>query len=196
VAKCADMINVKVIRDSYDETTIEKIHELLIEELKIKKNNLKIARTPEGKLYIQDGLSNIEISVSHSDGNFVLGMNEQNVKIGLDIERIRNREINSRVVERFFSVDEQKAILSSENPSEELLRFWSRKESLVKCLGTGMILPFASINTLGELVLFEGKKYRIKSQKKKFNEMYYWLSVALQSEAIFGVEFCERGENE
>ena len=120
----------------------------------------KILYTPEGKPYTD---SEKYFNISHSGDYVVLAESES--PVGVDIERVTDIGID----------DELKNIALTEKEKlwvkDSLLRFyvvWTRKESLIKCEGTGFVLDPNQIETLNdekfdEPVNYEGEIYRIDS---------------------------------
>lgn len=90
------------------------------------------------------GFENIPLhfSLSHSEKYSACLVSDMHV--GLDIEH--EPEIRPRVVERFFTVDEQERILRSEDKGREFARIWTAKESVLKFLGTGLRKGLASVH--------------------------------------------------
>lgn len=90
-----------------------------------------IRKTPNGKPYI-DNLD-IEISVSHSDEYIVLAIDKD--PIGVDIERIRNRDYIS-MAERFYTNEE--ALLVKDKGIQSFYELWTMKEAYCKLMGINL----------------------------------------------------------
>lgn len=79
----------------------------------------------------------LHYNVSHTKGAIIAIVALENV--GIDIERVR--KWNRRIVEKFFTENEQRYILSSESEYVRNTRFyevWTKKEAFLKWLGTGL----------------------------------------------------------
>ncbi len=87
-----------------------------------------------GKPYLADRAR--QFSVSHSGDYVVCAVD--NEEIGVDIEKIQT--VNLRVAERILNERElaEFYVISEEAKKEELIRLWTRKESVAKCLGGGI----------------------------------------------------------
>jgi len=79
-------------------------------------------------------------NTSHS-GKYALCV-ISDVEIGCDIEEIK--EYKERVAERFFSAKENKYLEISPEKDRLFYRFWTLKESYLKCIGKGL---YASLNS-------------------------------------------------
>lgn len=89
-----------------------------------------------GKPYLEHGPC---FSISHSGGIAVLAVSEDG--IGADIEKLRTP--NMRIVKRFFS--EEEAVPAMLSP-KSFTRLWTRKEAVLKLLGTGLSVSPKKIN--------------------------------------------------
>ncbi len=78
--------------------------------------------------------SDIQFNLSHSEkyALCVCGYG----KVGCDIQIIK--EFNEKISKRFFTEKEHKMLLESENKDLDFTRLWTLKESVLKCIGTGI----------------------------------------------------------
>ena len=74
-------------------------------------------------------------SQSHCRRGVAIVLSQESA-VGIDIEC--RRKISQALVERVCSLQEQKEVVNSDDPEDTFLRFWTRKESYVKYLGTGI----------------------------------------------------------
>ena len=124
---------------------------------------------------------NVYFNISHSDGVVVLATAER--PIGVDIEKIRPR--NYSLVDYISSIEENEYIKNDIN----FFEVWTNKESLVKCLGTGIRKNVKDIPALplsGKKV-YQGHTYFSKTIQH-FN---YVISVILESDGPFDVEIID-----
>lgn len=120
----------------------------------------EIHYSPEGKPFI-DG--EFYFNISHSGDYVVLA--EADSPVGVDVERVADIGINDGLKDIALTEREKLFVKDS------LLRFyvvWTRKESLVKCEGSGFVSEPCEIDSLpendfDEPVKYEGKFYRIES---------------------------------
>ena len=123
-----------------------------------------------GKPYLADGP---HFNISHSEEYVVLVVHPYK-EIGVDIERIDDSKIEAI---KFTLSDEEKKI----SDIYTLFQMWSNKESLIKCMGTG-IKDIKKVNAL-PLEGVRSKGYYTKAM------IYdgYSLSITLKSEEPFDV---------
>lgn len=122
-------------------------------------NGRKIHYTAEGKPFIE----NNHFNISHSGDYVVLA--EADSPVGVDIERVTDIGIDDGLKNIALTERERFWVKDS------LLRFyvvWTRKESLIKCEGSGFISEPDQIETLNdknfdEPVNYRGKIYCIES---------------------------------
>ena len=104
----------------------------------------EIAYGPHGKPYCAD-LPDVHFNISHSGDYAVCAV--ASAPVGCDIERIVPYRL--RVAERCFAPEELAAlnVLPDEAARTELFfRFWTLKESFLKCVGCGITEPLSSVS--------------------------------------------------
>ena len=116
---------------------------------------------PTGKPYLLEGPF---FNLSHSGEYVVLCINKAR-EVGVDIERINLNKIDGI---RFVLSEKEKQI----DDEESLFRMWTNKESLTKCIGSG-IKNIKSVNGLP----LEGKRLF-------HSETYYTASAIYQGHAL------------
>lgn len=100
---------------------------------------------PHGRPTFADG-EGLQVSVSHSGG--LVGVAVARHDVGLDVEALDRRVDLLPPAAEFLSPVELAAVASSglgEDPGH-LLLWWTRKESVLKLLGTGLRRPPASLS--------------------------------------------------
>nr|WP_325248965.1 4'-phosphopantetheinyl transferase superfamily protein [Amylibacter sp.] len=87
----------------------------------------------------------LRFNLSHSEQYAALAV-VQNVDIGLDIQQFR--PVEPDVAKRFFSTAEQQELaqLPAAQWADGFYRCWTRKEAIVKALGTGLSLELDSFD--------------------------------------------------
>ncbi len=87
-----------------------------------------------GKPYLADG--SFYFSLSHS-GDYVVCVVSDH-EVGVDLEQLK--PVNLRIADKILNDVESKVFLqlSEEQRPEELIRLWTRKEAVAKCLGGGI----------------------------------------------------------
>ena len=107
--------------------------------------------TPEGKPYLSEH-PDIHFSFSHSGTVALCTLSDR--PVGADVEV--PRKIRPSLVSYTMNESEQGLINAAANPTMQFLRFWTRKEALLKFTGEGIR------NNL-RMVLAEAEKYQIET---------------------------------
>ena len=101
--------------------------------------------TDHGKPRLRRG--NIEFSLSHSGERVVLAV-ARDAALGVDVERLNARRDIAAVIPEVLSAAEQHALAAvpaAEERALALLRYWTRKEALLKATGDGLAVAPATI---------------------------------------------------
>lgn len=104
---------------------------LLSDDMGVRERELEIAIGAHRKPYVV-GRTDIQFNLSHS-GDYVLAVLAP-VEIGCDIQCVEENERQEQIAARFFTAEEQEAYASGVG----FYRIWARKESWIKCDGSGM----------------------------------------------------------
>lgn len=125
---------------------------------------------------------NIYFNISHSNRYVIMGICDK-YEIGCDIELIKDSEDRLR---KYISNDTEYEFIKND---EDFYKLWTSKESLVKCLGIGLIEDIKSIPSIP----IDGiKKYKgedFYSHNIKYDN--YIISVTLKSKEDFKIEVIE-----
>ena len=73
-------------------------------------------------------------SISHCKESIAVAVDEQ--PVGVDIEGIRHAD--DELIRRTMNEQEQAEIFAAKERDRAFTRFWTQKEAIVKCLGTGI----------------------------------------------------------
>jgi 4'-phosphopantetheinyl transferase len=100
-----------------------------------------------GKPRIEEPVAARQISfnMSHS-GDLALFAFTIGPLIGVDIEAVRNMPNALGIARRFFTVGEAELLAAAENVSDYFFRFWTRKEAVIKAVGTGLATPLSDFD--------------------------------------------------
>lgn len=91
-----------------------------------------------GKPSVKSGRGKMFFNLSHSAGVSVLAFDRDH-EIGVDVEQIVSDFEYLPVVDRFFNGEEKKNLLTPKSGGiMEFYRIWTRKEALLKAIGTGI----------------------------------------------------------
>lgn len=90
----------------------------------------------------------IEFNISHSGARLALATGT--TPVGIDVEENRTVEEVESLVQRYLTADEWCALLKQRHAchSNEFLKYWTRKEAVLKALGSGLSRDPGSVSTL------------------------------------------------
>lgn len=90
--------------------------------------------------YKKPYIDNKYFNISHSNDYVVLIVSDD--EVGIDIET--NRNINEKLIDYVLNEEEKKTLKNN----NDFIKIWTKKESIVKCLGTGINSKLKYINTI------------------------------------------------
>lgn len=88
----------------------------------------------QGAPYIV-GRPDLFVSISHCRAAVAVAVSEKG-RVGIDVEC--RRKVTPSLMERVCTPDELAAINEAADPTMQFLSFWTRKEAILKCRGTGI----------------------------------------------------------
>lgn len=107
-----------------------------------------IKQGEHGKPYLCGGEA--YFSLSHSGDRVAAVICDR--EVGLDIQE--RREYNPKLAERFFAPDERRYVEYSTDKAAAFTELWSKKESYIKAIGTGLAMPLNSFSVVNMPGLF------------------------------------------
>ncbi|MCC8425584.1 4'-phosphopantetheinyl transferase superfamily protein [Mucilaginibacter sp. UR6-11] len=157
---------------------LEFIPDRIRQQLLLKKNHLDVQLSVAGNLLILAllkhfgiGLTLVEIvyndyqrpyfnggfdfNISHS-GNRVIGCATLNGKVGVDIEVMKPVDLD---YDDYFTANEQQKIRAAKDPGTEFFKYWTRKEAVLKALGTGVHTPLPDIDVSADELCYNSETY-------------------------------------
>lgn len=187
------ILSLNTIKDNQD-LIVKHINENQLKDaLKYKKNDDYLRKI--GSSYLIDKyiggdiiynaygkpLSNkVRFNISHGGEYVCLGIS--NYEIGIDIEKIEDLEYTQ--IENALSKDELKIALDN----RAVYTIWTNKESLLKCIGVGLIDDLKTVPGDGQgIVKYEQKEY----YRKWLNYNNYSLSITIKNNENFDCEIQE-----
>lgn len=96
-----------------------------------------------------------DFNVSHA-GNRVICCATTRGKVGIDIEL--SGPVNFDY-DNYFTTTEQQNIRSKKDPDTEFFKHWTRKEALLKAIGTGVYTPLLAMDVSGDIFTYKGETY-------------------------------------
>jgi 4'-phosphopantetheinyl transferase len=128
---------------------------------------IRLAAGPGGKPRLEPGSEAgwLRFNLSHTRGRALLGL-ARDREVGVDVERIASDRAISTIADELFSPREA-AVLRSFPPSARIpafFRLWTRKEAVLKAIGTGLGLGPAldEIEVLSRTVAARGVSWALR----------------------------------
>ncbi|MEO8231772.1 MAG: 4'-phosphopantetheinyl transferase superfamily protein [Ignavibacteriota bacterium] len=121
---------------------------------------------------------NLKFNLSHS-GNLIIYSFCLNSEIGIDIEKIETSINHLEIAEHYFTETEKSYLKKSNNSKQLINRFfkiWTRKESLLKAIGTGLLLDLKQIDILNDQFYFNNYTF---ANKLSNNKLWYIKDLAI-----------------
>jgi 4'-phosphopantetheinyl transferase len=97
----------------------------------------------------------VDFNIAHA-GNRVICCATSHGKVGTDIELIKPININHG---DYFTAAEQQSIRTATNPGTAFFKYWTRKEAVLKAIGTGLYTPLLDIDLSADEISYQGEKY-------------------------------------
>lgn len=117
----------------------------------------KLLKNPYGKPYCPEKK---HFNLSHSGDYVILALAD--CEVGCDIEQ--KKYINTkRAGKVVFCPEEQRLIESANDGLDTFFTLWTKKESLLKCIGKGFHRPAKSVCVCSDVFEENGKSYFMKS---------------------------------
>jgi len=129
----------------------------------------EIESTKYGRPYLP---LDIDFNISHS-GDYVICAVSKDLKLGVDIEEVKNIDINS--FKSVFTKDEYRLILESSDRISAFYKLWTIKESVIKAEGKGLSIPLKEIMILpdGYTSSIDDNKWFLKELNLDGNYLSY-----------------------
>jgi len=101
----------------------------------------------------------IDFNIAHS-GNFAICCGAATGKVGIDIEQIKPIDLGEYT--DYFTDAEWEIIRSYPDIMRGFYDFWTRKEALLKAIGTGFHIPLSSVDVTGDVFEYDNVTYHIQ----------------------------------
>ncbi len=99
-------------------------------------------------------------SISHTENITLLAASTTN-ECGIDIEKIK--EVDVSLYEEYFTEKEWNAINSSIELYKTFYLLWTRKEAIIKTIGTGIFEDLKNIDVLNDIVFYNNNIFYLNS---------------------------------
>ena len=125
--------------------------------------DIRIIAEKGEKPFIKNPETSVRFNISHSGQWVVIALS--NEELGIDIEKIDMSFDYINLLEEHFTQAEQEFIADAEIPAAAFYYLWTRKEALIKAIGTGLQDSLKEVSALDEVVFphMSEKKWKIKS---------------------------------
>ncbi|GAA4088585.1 4'-phosphopantetheinyl transferase family protein [Mucilaginibacter panaciglaebae] len=100
-----------------------------------------------------------DFNISHS-GNRVICCGTTKGKLGVDVELMKPVTIN---YDDYFTAAEQQNIRAAKSPDALFFKYWTRKEAVLKAIGTGVYTPLLDIDVSDDEVHYGDEVYYLSS---------------------------------
>lgn len=119
--------------------------DIALSQFFLRERDMRYAENEKGKPYFME-YKDIFFSLSHS-GKWAVAVFSDN-EVGCDIQEMK--DINLNIANRFFTQNECDYINSSADKTDSFFEVWTRKESFIKALGTGLSTPLNSFDVFSD----------------------------------------------
>lgn len=139
----------------------------------------------------------VYFNISHANKAFVIAVAKRNY-VGADIEEIVEKSDVRSIATHFFSKEEQNFIFSDEQGTEErFFLLWTRKESFLKAIGTGMVNHLDKVIVSGDVNMMDRNIFEDLLTGDISSDHYiyslkmsdYYISVAAPQKAEINFQF-------
>lgn len=133
---------------------------LLMEFLKKFESQLSLSNLKYNTYYRPYFDSGPDFNIAHS-GNLVVCCGVDNGKIGIDVEEIKEISLDHYI--DYFTLNEWDKINNYANRYDGFYDFWTRKEAVLKAIGTGFHTPLSSVDVTEDKVSYDDIVYHIQA---------------------------------
>lgn len=106
--------------------------------------------------YFDNGL---DFNIAHS-GNTVICCGSDNGRIGIDVEEVKEIDLDDYT--DYFTPNEWGNINRHPNKFDGFYDFWTRKEAILKAIGTGFHTPLSTVDISDENLTYDDVTYYLK----------------------------------
>lgn len=122
------------------------LRKVLASYIKKKPEEIKFEYSSFGKPFIEANAHNLKFNLSHSNGYAMIAITEFD-EIGVDLEFMKSFNDLDKVAKDVFTKNELKILAGNASAKIELFfKFWTRKESMIKALGKGLLIPLNKVD--------------------------------------------------
>jgi 4'-phosphopantetheinyl transferase len=104
--------------------------------------------------------ANVDFNISHS-GKMAICCGTITGKIGIDIEYIKETNLDDYT--GYFTENEWTHINKCQNRYDGFYHYWTKKEAVLKAIGTGFHTPLSSVDVSGESLIYDDITYHMQT---------------------------------
>lgn len=155
------------------ETLAETDEHWLPLQHRLKEWNGDFVYNEHDKPFMQNALGEriegVDFSISHCKNAIAVALSDR--PVGVDVESFRHAE--GALLRRTMNPEEQTQVREAEDPAEAFTRLWTKKEAVLKYLGTGLV------DNLHEVLLPTSESPVISLETKVNRERQYVWTLAM-----------------
>lgn len=106
----------------------------------------------------------MDFNIAHS-GNIAMCCGMLLGELGIDIEEVK--PIDLKDYTDYFTPNEWKHINNAADSQEAFYYYWTRKEAIIKAIGTGFHTPLSSVDVSGDSLVYDDVTYHLYPLKIK-----------------------------
>ena len=127
-----------------------------LKEIGYEKSLTELKYNQYGRPYLNE---KFDFNTSHS-GDYVICAIANDVRLGIDIEKVDNIDIAD--FKNLMRISEWESIVNSKCPNLTFFQYWTIKESVIKADGRGLSIPLKDIYINNEEACLKGKTWFFK----------------------------------
>ena len=118
--------------------------------------DMEYAKNMHGKPFFKN-YPDIKFSLSHSGGYALCAVSD--CEAGVDIEKYRDTKTALEIAKRYFTAAEYEYVKNYGDTKQIFFKLWTRKESLLKAIGTGIAGGLSSYEVLDDEITVGDTKF-------------------------------------
>lgn len=123
---------------------------------------IQIENGENDKPYLVAPSQELSFNISHSADKILLAIDLKKELVGIDVERVDQQYGFESVIKDYFTTEEQAYILEKDCRTR-FFQLWTRKEAIVKAVGTGLTDDLNIINVLNNYTITDSKEFLMHS---------------------------------
>lgn len=122
-----------------------------------------------------------DFNISHCDDLVVLAFTEK-YRLGIDVEQLVDRQISD--FQSCFTISEWNEILSADDQCSRFYYYWTRKEAVLKAIGSGLLIHPSLFDATQNIVRWQDKTWYLHPIDTKINHICYLATEDCEAEIV------------